>query len=135
MIIVIIRVKVKYQDDDKPSSRHFCFSNQQRLWKANHPQYDISDPYHKLTRAEQVIISRLRTNHNRLKHHLLHKFRIGETDKCPCSTSSQTRNHILQECPRLEDLRKKHWLGPTPTSVNQKLYGILQDLRGNCILC
>ena len=88
-----------------------------------------SDTYHQLTRGEQVIIFRLRTNHNRLKHHLFHKFRIGETDQCTCSTDSQTGNHILQSCPLLEELRKKHWPGPTSTSVNQKLYGSLEDLR------
>ena len=104
-------------------------ANQQRIWKAKHPQFNKSDAYHQLTRGEQVIIFRLRTNHNRLKHHLFHKFRIGETDQCTCSTDSQTGNHILQSCPLLEELRKKHWPGPTSTSVNQKLYGSLEDLR------
>ena len=104
-------------------------ANQQRIWKAKHPQFNKSDAYHQLTRGEQVIIFRLRTNHNRLKHHLFHKFKIGETDQCTCSTDSQTGNHILQICPLLEELRKKHWPGPTSTSVNQKLYGSLEDLR------
>ena len=34
-----------------------------------------SDPYHMLSRSEQLAIFRLRTGHNRLNHHLITKFR------------------------------------------------------------
>ncbi|GFS16193.1 glutamate decarboxylase [Elysia marginata] len=38
--------------------------------RQEHPQYNSKDAIHKLSRAEQVTIFRLRTGHNRLKHHL-----------------------------------------------------------------
>ena len=76
---------------------------------------------------EQVLIFRLRTKHNRLRHHLFHKFRIGETDQCPCGTGSQTTEHILQTCPLLDTRRRKVW--PEPVPETQKLYGALWDLQ------
>ena len=96
-------------------------------WHEHHPNYNPADPYYKLSRQEQVIIIRLRTNHNRLKHHLYHKFKIGETDQCPCGTASQTAKHILQFCPILSTKRKMMW--PDPVPETRKLYGALEDLQ------
>ncbi|GFR87634.1 RNA-directed DNA polymerase from [Elysia marginata] len=39
-------------------------------WRQEHPQHNSKDAIHNLSRAEQVTIFRLRTGHNRLKHHL-----------------------------------------------------------------
>ena len=45
----------------------------------------------------------------------------------PCSTSSQTTEHLMQSCPIYEPLRKGIW--PDHTPVARKLYGSLSDLR------
>ena len=65
-------------------------AKQQNLFKQNHPHSNRNDPYHLLTRHEQVSIFRLRTGHNRLRNHLFHKLKIGDTDQCRCRTGSQT---------------------------------------------
>ena len=102
-------------------------AKQQTKWKRQHPHHNSADPYYLLTRREQVAIFRLRTGHNRLKHHLYSKFRIGESEQCPCGTGSQTTEHLLQSCPLHGALRDRAW--PETTPVAQKLYGSLADLR------
>ena len=37
-----------------------------RKWKIEHPKYNKVDAYNQLERHEQVVIFRLRTNHNKL---------------------------------------------------------------------
>ena len=69
------------------------------MWKESRPAFNPKDPYYQLSRQEQVLISRLRTKHTRLRHHLFHKFRIGKTYQCPFRTGSQTTEHILQTSP------------------------------------
>ena len=100
---------------------------QHQRWSEKHPDYKSNDPYHKLDRADQVIIFRLRTGHNRLNYHLYQKFKIGQTDQCPCGTGSMTADHLLQSCPLHDDLRKRTWSGMVPTTV--KLFGDLKDLQ------
>ena len=102
-------------------------AKQQTKWKHQHPFFNSTDPYYLLSRREQVTIFRLRTGHNRLKHHLFTKLRIGSSEQCPCGTGSQTTEHLLQSCPQHGALRDRIW--PTPTRVAQKLYGSLEDLR------
>ena len=100
---------------------------QKTKWRKQHPNHNKEDPYYKLNRHEQVIIFRLRTNHNRLKHHLHKTFRIGNTDQCPCGDGAQTAQHVLQSCRFYKDLREKTW--PSPTLETQKLYGCLEALQ------
>ena len=102
-------------------------TNQHRKWLTQHPKFNKSDPYHHLTRSEQVIIIRLRTGHNRLNHHLFTKLKIGTTDLCPCQTGSMTAEHLLQTCPLHNTLRDQTWRRGTP--LHRKLYGSLEDLR------
>ena len=102
-------------------------AKQQTKWKHQHPRHYSGDPYYLLTRREQVAIFRLRTGHNRLKHHLYSKFRIGDSEQCPCETGNQTTEHLLQSCPLHEALRDRIW--PEPTTVARKLYGGLGDLQ------
>ena len=92
-----------------------------------HPNRNKEDAYYKLTRHEQIIIFRLRTGHNKLRCHLYSKFKIGETDQCPCGENVQDTEHILQSCSLYKTQREKIW--PTPEEVTQKLYGTLDDLR------
>jgi len=85
------------------------------------------DDYHLLDRWEQVIIFRLRTGHNRLNAHMHAKFKLSPSPLCPCSNESQTAEHILQRCPRMNQLRMDVW--PEKTSVQTKIYGAMEDLR------
>ena len=100
---------------------------QHSRWLQQHPKFERSDPYYQLSRNEQVIIFRLRTGHNRMKHHLFHKFHIGETDQCPCQTGAMTTEHLLEICPLHEGTRRHHWEGGTP--LRTKLFGSKEDLQ------
>lgn len=102
-------------------------AKQHSKWMQQHPQYNRKDPYHLLTRSEQVLIFRLRTGHNRLNHHLFTKFRIGQSDQCPCQTGSMTTEHLLQSCPLQDGLRRQIWM--EKTTVQGKLFGSLEDLQ------
>ena len=79
------------------------------------------DEYHDLSRPEQVIILQLRTGHNRLRYHMYTKLKMGNTAMCTCGQAPQTAEHILQECPTYERIRRAHW--PSETSLKEKLYG------------
>ena len=102
-------------------------NKQQSVWQHNHPRYNKNDPYHLLDRHAQVAIFRLRTRHNRLKHHMYNKFKVGETDQCPCGRGTQTTEHFLQMCPSHEVPRKQIW--PVEIPLSEKLYGSLVDLQ------
>ncbi|RUS79785.1 hypothetical protein EGW08_012432 [Elysia chlorotica] len=102
-------------------------AQQHEEWLQEHPNHVQNDAYHALTRAEQVVIFRLRTGHNRLNHHLYTKLHIGTSDQCTCQTGGQTVIHVLQHCPMYENLRNLMW--PQDTPMAQKLYGSLEDLR------
>ena len=78
-------------------------------------------------RHKQVVVFRLRTNHNKLKQHLYRKFKVGDTDQCPCGEEAQTAEHILKRCQLYKELRVRTW--PQPTLEAQKLYGCLTDLQ------
>ena len=81
---------------------------------------------HCWNRWEQVTVFSLRTSHNHLNRHPYSKLRSGHTEQCPCSTGSQTTQHLLQSCPLYELLRKGIW--PDPTQIARKLYSSLGDL-------
>lgn len=85
------------------------------------------DSYHQLTRQQQVIIFRLRTGHNRLNQHMHRRFHLAPSPFCPCGRAEQTTEHILQDCPELQDLRKETW--PQRTSLQDKLYGTVEALQ------
>ncbi|RUS82318.1 hypothetical protein EGW08_009908 [Elysia chlorotica] len=104
-------------------------AQQHEEWLQEHPNHVQNDAYHALplTRAEQVVIFRLRTGHNRLNHTLYTKLHIGTSDQCTCQTGGQTVIHVLQHCPMYENLRNLMW--PQDTPMAQKLYGSLEDLR------
>ena len=101
--------------------------HQKKKWLESHPGHSKKDPYHNLDRGEQVKIFRLRTGHNRLRHHLHTKFRIGTTGLCPCNEALMTAEHILQECRIHQRAREKIW--PSPVALGKKLYGTLEELR------
>ncbi|XP_052257940.1 uncharacterized protein LOC127862720 [Dreissena polymorpha] len=86
-----------------------------------------ADAYHLLSRAEQVIMVRLRSGHNRLNAHMHKKYRLAPSPTCPCGTEDQTAEHILQRCKRHDQERATKW--PQDTTLHQKLYGDVDDLR------
>ena len=94
---------------------------------SNTPNYNQSDSLHKLDRTEQVILFRLRTGHNRLNAHMYNKFKVGESEMCPCNADIMTAEHLLQHCPLHDAMRRGTW--PEPTLLRDKLYCNLEELR------
>ena len=87
----------------------------------------IHDDYHKLDRAGQVILLRLRTGHNRLNAHIYKKMKLVPSSMCICNIEDQTTQHILQRCPNHTNIRNQLWADNT--TLQQKLYGPLEQLR------
>ena len=87
----------------------------------------IHDDYHKLDRAGQVILLRLRTGHNRLNAHMYKKMKLVPSSMCICNIEDQTTQHILQRCPNHTNIRNQLW--PDNTTLQQKLYGPLEQPR------
>ena len=89
-----------------------------RKWKLEHPRYNKADAYNQLERHQQVVIFRLRTNHNKLKQLFYRSktFKEGDTDQCPCGEEGVN-------CIK----RVRTW--PQPALEAQKLYGCLADLQ------
>ena len=79
-----------------------------------------NDDYHYLDREDQVKLFRLRTGHNRLNSHMHRKLKMVPSSACNCQRGDQTAEHILQVCPRFEELRKEIW--PDITSLETKLF-------------
>ena len=96
-------------------------------WRQQHPNYSQSDSLHIRNRPEQVILFRLRTGHNRLNAHMYNKFKVGESEMCPCNTDIMTAEHLLQHCRLHDALRRDMW--PELTLLRDKLYGNLEELR------
>ena len=85
---------------------------------------------HKLNRTEQVIeliLFRLRSGHNRLNAHMYNKFKVGESEMCPCNADIMTAEHLLQHCPIHDAMRQDTW--QEPTLLKDKLYGNLEELK------
>ena len=76
------------------------------------PQSQPSYHYHMLGRKEQVIIFRLRKDHNRLAHHLFKTFQIVDSGECPCGEGKINAAHVLEDCPKFYAERQKYWLTP-----------------------
>ena len=85
------------------------------------------DAFHQLSRPEQVIMVRLRSGHNRLNAHMYRKFKLVPAPTCPCDEEEQTTEHVLQRCKRFHQERIAIW--PSETSLQQKLYGEVGDLK------
>ena len=96
-------------------------------WTQEHQDHNPNDPYYSLSRQEQVIIFRLRTNHHRLRSHLFNKFKIGDSDLCPCGEDSETTEHVLQRCPKHQNARNSIW--PVTREMTNKLHGNQEDLQ------
>ena len=62
------------------------------------------DDYHQLSRAQQVMVFRLRTGHNHLNQHMLKKLKLVTSPICPWGEAEQSAEHVLQECRLFEAL-------------------------------
>ena len=100
---------------------------QQKKWLQQHPNHNPSDSYYQLSREDQVIMTRLRTGHCRLRHHMYTKFHCGDAPVCPCGTADMTVEHLLQHCPTHQNLRAETW--PAQTPMKKKIFGPVEDLR------
>ena len=80
------------------------------------PDFDPADGYHYLDRADQVILIRLRTGHNRMNAHVYSKLKIGQTDCCPRDTAPVTSQHLPQDCPFHDVVKRETW--PKDTSLS-----------------
>ena len=103
------------------------FAEKKRIIKHSFKTKKIHDNYHKLDRAGQVIILRLRTGHNRLNSHMHKTMKLVQSPLCTCQTENQTADHILQDCPTFTNLRTQIW--PDGISLHQQLHGTTEDLR------
>ena len=98
-----------------------------RKWKRDHLDSDPSDPIHGMTRSQQTIIFRLRTGHNRLRQHMYKRFKVGDSEICPCGQAPQNTEHdVLQTCSSHRQLRARTW--PNHTPLEKKLYGTTEEL-------
>ena len=98
-----------------------------KKWKRQHPNSNQSDSLNKLNGPEQVILFRLRTAHNRLNTNIYNKFKVGESETCPCNADIMTAEHLLQHCQPHDALRRHMW--PNPSLQRDKLYSNLEELR------
>ena len=106
----------------RPSSKSSPRKQEAATLKLNH-----SDSLHRLNRPEQIILFKLRTGHNRLNAHMYSKFKVGESEMCPCNADIMTAEHLLQHCQLHDAMRRDMW--PEPIPLRNKLYGNLEELR------
>ena len=113
---------------EQPCSR-LTFKERKALIKSHRKktQNTGQDNFQFLSREEQVTLFRLRTGHNRLRHHMFTKFKIGSSPMCECRKAHQTTEHVLQYCDLLSTKRETYW--PDPTDMTVKLYGPLTELQ------
>ena len=107
--------------------KSLSFREKKTLVKAAFCRTTSKDPYHLLSRLQQVVIFRLRTGHCRLKAHLFRKMKLAPSPICPCGLEEQTPEHILQICPLFQEQREQVW--PTTAPLRTKLYGCQRDME------
>ena len=55
------------------------------------------------------------------------KFKVGESEMCPCNTDIMTAERLLQHCQLHDALRQDMW--PEAIPLRDKFYGNLEELR------
>ena len=70
---------------------------------------------------------RLSTGHKIFNAHMYSRFKVGESEMCPCNADIITAEHLLQHCQLHDALRQDMWPEPIPLRI--KLYGSLEELR------
>ena len=99
-----------------------------RKWRQKHPDFNPTNGYHYLDRADQVILIRLRAGHNRMNAHMYSRLKIGQTDCYPCNTAPMTSQHLLQDYLLHDVVMRETW--PKDTSLRDKLFGDPEALGG-----
>ena len=84
------------------------------------------DNFQCLGRSQQVVIFRLRTGLCRLLSHL-YRLNLSHANECPCGTSSQTPEHVLQNWPTDRDVWRQTW--PEELELQEKLWESVASLR------
>ena len=108
-----------------PMKRRSLKTLYKKKWK-QHTNSNQPDSLHELNRPEQVILFRLRTGHNRLNAHMYSRYKVGESEMCPCNADIVTAEHLLQHCQLHDALRRD--MRPQPIPLTDKLYGNLEGL-------
>ena len=98
-----------------------------KRWKQQHPNFKQSDSLHRLNIPEQITLFRVRTGHNRLNAHMYSKFKVGESDMCPCNVDIMSAEYLLQHC-QLHDALKRD-MSPEPKPLRDKVYGSLEEIK------
>ena len=88
---------------------------------------EVSDYLVVHTGPEQGNLFRMRTGHNRLNAHMYSKFKVGESEMCPCNADNMVAEHLLQHGQLHDALRRDMW--PEPKPLRGKLYGSLEELK------
>ena len=88
------------------------------------------DPINALTRRDQSLIFRLRTQHVPLNNHL-NRIKKNHPAKCPlCDYPNETVEHHLLHCENLKDLRRTFL--PAQPTIGNSLYSDSEQLRATC---
>ena len=66
--------------------------------------------------------------HKRQNAHLLHKLKIGQSEKCPCNAGPMTTEHLVRLCP-LHDGSRECSTARNHTNEREQLYGDLEELE------
>ena len=112
----------------KQHANNVSFSEKKTLIRTLTMPRSQRDGYHLLSRKQQVVLVRLRTEHNRLNSHMHRKLKLAPSPTCPCGQEEQTREHVLQRCPLHKATREDVW--PVSTSLTPKLDLLLQTGAG-----
>ena len=88
------------------------------------------DPINALSRRDQSLIFRLRTQHVPLNNHL-NRIKKNHPAKCPlCDYPNETVEHHLLHCENLKDLRRAFL--PAQPTIGNSLYSDSEQLRATC---
>ena len=65
---------------------------------------------------------------------MYNKFKVGESEMCPCNADIMTAEHLLQHCQPHDALRRGRDMWPELIPVRDKLYSNLGELRRTAAL-
>ena len=79
----------------------------------------IRETIHEVWQGERRRRRRLNFKHNRLRQHMYKRFKVGDSEICPCGQAPQNTEHVLQTCSSHKQLRARTW--PNHTPLEKKL--------------
>ena len=69
------------------------------------PGPHIATVYNALSAEEASILAQCRTGHSRLRSNL-YRMKLAESPSCECGTTRETIEHVIYECPLLQEDRQ-----------------------------